>query len=75
MALINWGHSYMLSGETIKAIKIYQLFPSDFEFSEDFQNMTYAQLLKSDWNDFIKSQLISKDKVEKMQTLLIPKKK
>lgn len=74
MAFINWGHSYMLSGETSKAIKIYQLFPSDFKFSEDFQHMTYAQVLKSDWNDFVKSQLISKDKIEKMQTLIITNK-
>ena len=74
MALINWGHSYMLSGETIKAIKIYQLFPLDFRFSEDFQHMTYEQVLKSDWNDIIKSQLISKDKIEKMLTLIITNK-
>lgn len=74
MALINWGHSYLLSGETIKAIKIYQLFPSDFRFSEDFQHMTYEQVLKIDWNDFVKSQLISKDKIDKMQTLIITNK-
>jgi len=74
MALINWGHSYLLSGETIKAMKIYQLFPSDFKFSEDFQHMTYAQVLKSDWNDFVKSKLISKDEIEKIDALIIPKK-
>ena len=74
MALINWGHSYMLSGETIKAIKIYQLFPSDFSFGKDFEHMTYEQVLKNDWNDFVKSQLISKDKVEKMLNLIITKK-
>jgi len=67
MALINWGHSYLLSGETIKAIKIYQLFPSDFRFGEDFQHMTYEQVLKSDWNDFVKSHLISKDKIDKIK--------
>ena len=70
MALINWGHSYLLSGETIKAMNIYQLFPSDFRFSEDFQNMTYKKVLESDWNDFVKSQLISKDKIEKMLSLI-----
>ena len=74
MALINWGHSYMLSGETNIAMKIYQLFPSGFRFSEDFQHMTYEQVLNSDWNDFVKSQLISKEKIEKMQTLLNTKK-
>lgn len=71
MALINLGHSYLLSGETTKALKIYQLFPSDFRFSEDFQHMTYEQVLKIDWKDFIESHLISKDKIEKMQTLII----
>lgn len=71
MSLINWGHSYLLSGETTKAIKIYQLFPSDFRFSEDFQHMTYEKVLKIDWKDFVKSQLISKDKIDKMQTLII----
>lgn len=74
MALINWGHSYLLSGETIRALNIYQLFPSDFRFSEDFQHMTYEQVLKSDWNDFVKSQLITKEKIEKMQTLIITNK-
>ena len=74
MALINWGHSYLLSGEIIKAMNIYQLFPSDFRFGEDFQHMTYKQVLKSDWNDFVKSQLISKDKIEKIQTLIITNK-
>lgn len=74
MALINMGHAYMLSGELNMAMKIYQLFPSGFRFSEDFQHMTYEQVLKSDWNDFVKSQLISKEKIEKMQTLLNSKK-
>jgi len=74
MALVNWGHSYLLSGETIKAMSIYQLFPSDFKFGEDFQHMTYEQVLKSDWNDFVKSQLISKDKIEKIQALIITNK-
>jgi TolB-like protein/tetratricopeptide (TPR) repeat protein len=74
MALINWGHSYMLSGEISQAIKIYQLFPSDFKFSEDFQHMTFAQVLKSDWSEFVKRQLISKGMIEKMQTLIITNK-
>lgn len=66
MALINWGHSYLLSGETIKAIKIYQLFPSDFRFSEDFQHMTYEQVLKSDWSEFQEKGLIDKSTKEKV---------
>lgn len=74
MALINMGHAYMLSGELNLAIKIYQLFPSGFRFSEGFQHRKYEQVLKSDWNDFVKSQLISKEKIEKMQTLLNTKK-
>ena len=74
MALINWGHAYLLSGETNKAIKIYQLFPSDFRFSKDFRHMTYKKVLKNDWKDFVKSQLISKDKIDKMQTLIITNK-
>ncbi len=74
MALINWGHSYMLSGEISQAIKIYQLFPSDFEFGEDYQHMTFAQVLKYDWSDFVKRQLISKGMIEKMHTLIISNK-
>jgi len=74
MALINMGHSYMLSGEFNIAMRIYQLFPSGYRFSADFQNMTFEQVLNSDWNDFVKSQLISKEKIEKMTSLLNTKK-
>ena len=75
MAIINWGHSHLLSGDNVTALKIYQIFPSDFEFSEDFQNMTYAQVLNSDWIDFEKLGLVSKDIIDKMKQLILANKK
>jgi TolB-like protein/tetratricopeptide (TPR) repeat protein len=74
MAFINWGHSYLLSGDINNAKQIYKLFPPDFKFSENFQHMTYAQVLNSDWGDFVKSQLITKDEIEKMNDLINPMK-
>ena len=75
MAIINWGHSHLLSGDNVTALKIYQIFPSDFEFSEDFQNMTYAQVLNSDWIDFEKLGLVSKDIIDKIKQLILANKK
>lgn len=63
MAVINWGHSYLLSGEINKAIKIYQLFSSDFKFSEVFHRLTCMEVLYIDWSDFVKSGLISNEKI------------
>ena len=74
MAIINWGHSHLLNGDTDTALKIYQLFPSDFEFGKDYQHLKYMQVLSTDWSDFEKLGLISKDIIEKMQTLIISKK-
>lgn len=71
MAVINWGHSYLLSGEINKAKRIYQLFPFDFRFSDHFQNLTSAQVLNSDWSDFVRQELISKEIIDKMQNLVI----
>jgi TolB-like protein len=70
MAIINWGHSHLLSGDTDAALKIYQLFPSDFEFGKDFQHMKYTQVLLNDWSDFEKLGLISKNKIAELKEKL-----
>jgi tetratricopeptide (TPR) repeat protein len=64
MNLINWGHSYLLNGDKNYALKIYQMFPSDFEFSEDFDHLKYKDALLNDWSDFEKLGLISKNEIK-----------
>lgn len=70
MTIINWGHSHLLSGEDDIALKIYQLFPSDFEFGKDFQHLNYMQVLLNDWSDFEKLDLISKNKITELKQKL-----
>ena len=70
MAIINWGHSHLLSGEDDIALKIYQLFPSDFEFGKDYKHLKYMQVLLNDWSDFEKLGLISKNKIPELKQKL-----
>ena len=70
MAIINWGHSHLLSGEDDIALKIYQLFPADFEFGKDYKHLKYMQVLRNDWSDFEKLGLISKKKITELKQKL-----
>jgi TolB-like protein len=63
MALINWGHSYMLYGEINKAVEIYKLFPYNFEFGKEYNHLMYKQVLLSDWNEFKKLGFISSNQI------------
>jgi len=74
MSVINWGHSYLLSGDINNALNIYQLFPADFKFGKDFQYLKFLQVLDNDLNDFEKLGLISKDKIIKIKQLIITNK-
>jgi TolB-like protein len=70
MEIINWGHSHLLSGDNDIALKIYQLFPLDFQFGKDFQHLKYMQVLLDDWSDFEKLGLISHNKITELKQKL-----
>ena len=62
MDIINWAHSYLLSGDYITALKIYKLFNNDFTFN-NFGNLNAVDLIKKDLVDFKDRNLISSDVV------------
>ena len=63
MSLINLGHSYLLNGDINKAFKIYELFPNEYKFSEEYSHYSIKEVLLDDWQEFESRGLISKEKV------------
>ncbi len=71
MRIINWGHTYLVSGDINSAVEIYSLFQSDKVF-KDYENKTVKDVIISDWDDFVKKDLISKETVKKTSKQLFP---
>jgi len=63
MSIINWGHAYLLLGDTEKAIEIYKIIPAKYSFGDDFNNKSCKEAILSDLEDFKKRKIISKEVV------------
>ena len=66
MAIINWGHAYLLSNELDNAFKIYNLFDKNYKFGKEWNYLKFTEILKSDWSDFEEKGLIDKSTKEKV---------
>jgi TolB-like protein len=70
MSLINWGHAYLLSGDLDIALKIYKLFPLDYNFGEDFGHAKVSQVIMNDFQEFENGNLISTGKISEARQKL-----
>jgi TolB-like protein len=70
MAIINWGHAYLLSGDLNTAVKIYSIFDQNYKFGEDFGYLKLTEVLISDWSEFEKYGLISHAKISDIKQKL-----
>ena len=66
MAIINWGHAYLLSNELDNAFKIYNLFDKNYKFGKEWNYIKFTEILKSDWSEFQEKGFIDKSTKEKV---------
>jgi TolB-like protein len=72
---INLGHGYMLISNHfgVKFLDLaaaeYNKVPDDFQFGENFNNLKKAEMIKTDWAEFIQKDLIPKSKIKWFNTL------
>lgn len=65
MTMINLGHANLLEGNFKKANEIYNNDILFKDFGKDWGNMSSKEVIKSDWNEFIKNKLITKEELLK----------
>ena len=73
MDVVNWAHSYLLNGNINTALKIYKLFPADFQFSKDYGYRKIQDIIENDWSDFQKMGIISNSKISEIRALAFEK--
>jgi TolB-like protein len=61
MILVNLAHAYLLSGNEKLALEIYKLFPDEYQFNQRYNNLKFKKVLSSDWDEFIKQGLLTKE--------------
>ena len=64
IALLNLGHSYLLSGDLVNASDSYNRANMNKSFGEMWSNMSKTDMIKKDWNEFVSKNLITQKEID-----------
>jgi hypothetical protein len=74
--LVNLGHSFLILSDKLNleqfyknAIGVYALLPKKYKFSDNYKNLTIDKMIKKDWAEFIRKNIIKESTLKNFKDL------